>query len=513
MKPYEFFPPFAWRASVQMQGWLSPALLLLIFLVVLPLDDEGGFVQTFPFFADARLLEMVMPLAMGIQAALLFSPAEEKPLELLLVTKRPLAWLVIERLGVMLALQGGLALLATGVLSASGAVPGSVGVSIARWLAPGLLFAGLGVFVTLSTRQSLYGLGMVVLAFFGLQMTGPYVLTRWPDAWPVAPFLDTASVSSGEYALNRAILIGIGLGLIGWGLRTLRDTETLFERRKSHASSPLASSPLLHLPSSPLLGVIRYEMLLLWRARMIPLIFAVITGIFLVSAGYNRIQHADEFTSLAEVLPPDAAREQVTEMALGTLTGLTMIVVILLPLFTADTRPKDHQFGVAELLETLPVKGRTLLSGKLLGSWGWVLAGLAGMFGLALAWERVLFGPLAMKPLGELFFLTALPLGLYTSGMGLLLAAGQATRRRAMMIALAFVGVYGILLSLLTTGTARDAWLGNPAVFLMYHLHVPGVTLYTRENLWLAVGSVMVQLVVVWGLVVVRDRVKRFQQV
>ncbi|HNB53259.1 MAG TPA: hypothetical protein PK530_15015, partial [Anaerolineales bacterium] len=502
-----------WRTSARMQGWVPSALLLLIFLLVLPLDDAGGFVQTFPFLADARLLEIVMPLAMGIQAALLFSPADEKPLELLLVTKRPLAWLAIERLGVMLVLQGGLALLATGVLSASGAVPGSVGVSIARWLAPGLLFVGLGVFVTLSTRQSLYGLGMVVLAFFGLQMTGPHLLTRWPDAWPVAPFLDAASVSSGEYALNRAILIGIGMGLIGWGLHTLRDTEMLFDRRKSRASSPLSSSPLLHLPSSPLLGVIRYEMLLLWRARMIPLIFAVITGIFLLNAGYNRIQYAGEFTALAEGLPPEAVRDQITQMALGTLTGLTMIIVILMPLFTADARPKDHQFGVVELLETLPVRVRTLLSGKLLGSWGVVLIGLAGMFGLAIGWERVLFGSLAMKPLGELFFLTALPLGVYTSGMGLLLASGQATRRRAMMIALAFVGIYGILLGLLTTGTARDAWLGNPAVFLMYHLRIPGVTLYTREDLWLASGSVMVQLAVVWGLVVVWNRFKRLQQV
>ena len=54
--------------------------------------------------------EVVIPLIVGLHAALLFAPDDEPALELLLAAPRPPVYLIYERLAALIGLQGGLAL-------------------------------------------------------------------------------------------------------------------------------------------------------------------------------------------------------------------------------------------------------------------------------------------------------------------------------------------------------------------------------------------------------------------
>ena len=61
------------------------------------------------YHSAQNVVEAVLPLAVGLHAAFLLSPEDEKPLELLLSCPRPLSLALAERLLTMALLQGGVA--------------------------------------------------------------------------------------------------------------------------------------------------------------------------------------------------------------------------------------------------------------------------------------------------------------------------------------------------------------------------------------------------------------------
>jgi hypothetical protein len=228
---------FAWQSSIRFVGWLDSAitgLVLAAFIVAaLGAQDEP---RRLMILTVARAVEAVIPLSLGIQAALAFSPDDEPALEVLLVCPRPLAWLLLERLTVILLPLMGLALIGT---IAAAALSGETNIALAlmRWPAPTVFFGGVAVYVTLRSRQPSFSIAVVIIIWFITGFLGPALLPGQPTlkpldiiqpyVWIIHPYLQPHDLSVADYTSNRVVLIAAGISLLLLALQSMRDEEKL----------------------------------------------------------------------------------------------------------------------------------------------------------------------------------------------------------------------------------------------------------------------------------------------
>ncbi len=128
------------------------------------------------------------------------------------------------------------------------------------------------------------------------------------------------------------------------------------------------------------------------------------------------------------------------------------VILVLYGPMMADVIPLDHNIGVRELLDSLPLKRETYLEGKLLGMFAALITSLlivALVVGVA-GW--FVFGGFQIMPYIQMWLIGVIPLALLNPGLSLFLAAGQPTRRRAAAIGggLAVICM-GLFVSTITT--------------------------------------------------------------
>ncbi|MBI5960470.1 MAG: alpha/beta fold hydrolase [Chloroflexi bacterium] len=219
----------AWANSLRLGGALpvmfsSAAMILVI--------ASGGLSH-----ADTlRLVEIIVPLAMALQAVFILSPADDPPLEVLLACPRPAWWVVLERGLTIFVTQGGVAL--TGAVITL-ALTGSSDVLLAfgRWISPALMISGIALYTTVRSRVAVFGAAVTLLVWFVLVMMGDALLPTQPIMaplnlikpwlWVFQPYLKPESLSSSDYLLNRIVVAGFGLGLIALAAFQLRDEESV----------------------------------------------------------------------------------------------------------------------------------------------------------------------------------------------------------------------------------------------------------------------------------------------
>jgi len=172
----------------------------------------------------ARLIEFVVPLAAGMQAAFLLPLEDEPALEVSLACPRPMTWTLIERLMLLLAVHGGIGL-AGSLIGVMLAGSGDLLLAIARWLAPMLLVVGLALGASLRSRQAAPGVLLAILAWFAMAFIGETLMQRWPFLWPIHAYLEPDAVAPMDYALNRLLLSLAGLNLMVFAARQLRGEE------------------------------------------------------------------------------------------------------------------------------------------------------------------------------------------------------------------------------------------------------------------------------------------------
>lgn len=226
------FPGIAWRVSLRRTGWLVPVLsaaALVVYLVVAGIEGS----------ADIEMaVEIIMPLAVAVQSTRLLTPNDEPPLEVLLSCPRPAPWLLLERLAVALAVQGGIGLAG---MAACMAVAGETAVlpALARWLPPALFFGGTAAVLTIRTREP--ALGLLVTAFswggtllgrslllpaelLGFHFPRPLDLLQ-PVLWLVHPYLQPGMLPPADYVVNRIVLAGLGCLFFALAAVSLGDAE------------------------------------------------------------------------------------------------------------------------------------------------------------------------------------------------------------------------------------------------------------------------------------------------
>ncbi|MBN1934747.1 MAG: hypothetical protein JW934_08775 [Anaerolineae bacterium] len=267
---------------------------------------------------------------------------------------------------------------------------------------------------------------------------------------------------------------------------------------------------MLKLRWVQLAGIIRYEALLQWRRRgvfVLSIILAAILILIQLAVGQMGRRLAAEFAAEGMEITGEVTRAQGTlGMTYYAWPVVLMLMILAVPAIVADTFPRDRQNQVSELLHSLPVGQDTLLSGKLLGGWAGLLGGLAGVMILSGCTGRLLIGPYSLVAVVRLWGMGILPLALFSSGMSMLLASSQPTRRRAAFVGAAF-SAYCVAMLATTTGTVWDALcLARPSVFLSLPAeHNPlsllsslGMTSYPPFQVPLAIGLGALQVALAW---------------
>jgi hypothetical protein len=206
-----------------------------------------------------------------------------------------------------------------------------------------------------------------------------------------------------------------------------------------------------------LIGIVCYEARMHWRRRGV-LMLAFFFTAALVLVGLLQHVTLEAHPKLAELRGtiPQSGEIMASSTVIQSVwpVGL-MFSILAIPPVLSDTIPKDRQMGVCALLDSLPLGRATYLAGKLLGTWASLLVMLAGvalMFGTAML---LTLGPYSLPAYLTIWIVGVLPVVLFTSGMSVLLAAGQPSRRRAVFVGIAFI-VLCIAMLVTTTGGAKD---------------------------------------------------------
>lgn len=229
---------FAWQMAQRMVGWmpaLAACVALILGWVIGDVPPEQLEMAQLGFLSHLRIVETIIPLAIGLQAAFLFSPDDEPALEVLIACPRPLSLLLMERLLALLVIQVVIALLGTFIIVTQLDAP--VLTTLLRWLAPSLFLSGLGMWITLRSRTAILGLLMVGLtgmalifspgAFIpGQPLPSPFHYIQ-PFAWGIHAYMQPTMLVWNDYLLNRGLVAVIGILLMGLTVLELRNTEKI----------------------------------------------------------------------------------------------------------------------------------------------------------------------------------------------------------------------------------------------------------------------------------------------
>jgi pimeloyl-ACP methyl ester carboxylesterase len=499
--------PIAWAASFHKMGWL-PLMVTALALIVLILDREH---KLLPVENGVTALQLIIPLAAAIQAALVFSPDEEPGLEMLLALPRPVAWLVMERFAVALLAQTALALLgAAGILLLDPAQ--NVGSLMLSWLPPTLFLSGLALYVTLRSRVPILGVvvaGFVwmVFGFFGsLFAPGgqgfafPFNVIQ-PFLWPLNINATAFSLLPGDYALNRLFLAALGIGFVMLALRQVRSPEAILlnagrSARRKATSGESATHHAVELrpmfavtPVAVQVRAVRqwaaiaiYEYRMHWSRRT----FKVLTLTTILSMSVLLLVTGGSLNTILPALPPlDTVPADQSNLLRGLALvmlggGIGLVVMTLvLPLLVADTLLYDRQYQVEETLRGLPVPASVYLSGKIAGVWLASLASLVVSFAVVGLLWRLRAGAYNLTPFLDWALVGVLPLALINSGIGVLLGGTQPNRRRAALAAVAVFLVSAVASTSLLSNSPLVALLPGQLSAAGYYLSTATTALVT----------------------------------
>gem|GEM_PF-6414422 len=220
---------FAWRRAFRAAlPWLPVVGLIGMVLFGFLLTARDSIAQTIGLSAVAGIASLIG----GIQAAFAFAPADEPALEITLSKPRPLAYLLSERLLVIVALN--MAMVCIGAIVLRGIVPGAPTMldQFTRTAAPFTLMIGLGLVVGLIGRRANFGALLAILLVGAMVFGGAQALIalfEW--AWIAHLFLPPEQFTAQQVMINRAFLLTAGAALIAYAYAFVRDEERLLAAR------------------------------------------------------------------------------------------------------------------------------------------------------------------------------------------------------------------------------------------------------------------------------------------
>lgn len=147
-------------------------------------------------------------------------------------------------------------------------------------------------------------------------------------------------------------------------------------------------------------------------------------------------------------------------------------LLVMFPFVVAEAVPRDRQFGVRELLDSLPLPRPVYLAGKVLGAWIGVASAALTVMALAGIVLRFILGPYAIGLFLTIILVGANLLILLNSGLAVLAAAGQPNVVRALLVGLACAIILPLIM--LQFGSASPLQLLNPLRLPILYYYIGG---------------------------------------
>jgi ABC-type transport system involved in multi-copper enzyme maturation permease subunit len=181
---------------------------------------------------------------------------------------------------------------------------------------------------------------------------------------------------------------------------------------------------------------------------------------------------------------------------------LTVALAILLPITVSDTIPKDAQYGVRELLDTLPLSRAAYLTGKVLGVWVSVLSSLLILTVATGVFYRLIAGPFDLAVYLEMWLFAGVSLVIINGSLGVLIPVGQPNRRRAVILMVAvFVIPFVVLSNAFDTASAL-AYVNplRPGIIFYYvaSIGAGNIRSFNSEDVALTIVVGLIELAIVW---------------
>jgi ABC-type transport system involved in multi-copper enzyme maturation permease subunit len=189
-------------------------------------------------------------------------------------------------------------------------------------------------------------------------------------------------------------------------------------------------------------GITAYEFRMHWRRRSLLVITLAMSLLVIVSI----LLLGDSLRQSTQIDPELYWRAVTATVIFSTWAPIGISLAVILPILVADTIPLDRQYGVRDLLDSFPISRGVYLTGKLLGVWASVLVGMGAVMVLAGAAWWFLGGPYNILSYFEMWIVGVAWIAILNSGLGVLICAGQPTRRRAILLSVALVFVSLIFL-------------------------------------------------------------------
>jgi ABC-type transport system involved in multi-copper enzyme maturation permease subunit len=258
--------------------------------------------------------------------------------------------------------------------------------------------------------------------------------------------------------------------------------------------------------TAQLVAVTRSEFRLQWRqhAMLIATVVIFLVCLFMES----QMRSTNDLLTDASY---DAKVEFSTVLLASFQSVLHIFAILLIPIIVADSIPKDRQYRVRELLNTYPLSDEVYLAGKILGVWCNVLLCLLVLcVAIGISWW-VIVHPFTIGDYVTIWLLGILPVALFNSALSVLIAASQPSRRRAVLLGVAFAI---ICLFIMGAGMGRtigtlDVWNPGRPLALKYYLlnfSTKGTAravfdLVSLSHLILSIGAAAIELLLTGGLV------------
>lgn len=252
-------------------------------------------------------------------------------------------------------------------------------------------------------------------------------------------------------------------------------------------------------------GIARYELRIQWRRGMLRMVMfilplASVLVIFLLAG--MQAQLSASRTQWSAAYP---AEFRLTAMAIFILLPAAAPIFAALPLLVAETIPLDSKLNMRDTLDCLPLPLWTYLAGKVLGVWLGVLIALAvciPVVGAVFYWK---LGAFNLWIWLQVWGAVVVPSGLLSSGLGVLFAAAQLTRRRAILVNFLLIPVFVYLYSVspLLHVTIIASLAPEQAFDLDANGKITALRLMSGDVMALSVGLMVVALVaaglLAWG--------------
>jgi ABC-type transport system involved in multi-copper enzyme maturation permease subunit len=143
-------------------------------------------------------------------------------------------------------------------------------------------------------------------------------------------------------------------------------------------------------------------------------------------------------------LSPSAATQTGAQSLAMAWPSFEWLALCLLPIVAAPAIPSDRQFGVLEILRSLPLTGGVYLIGKVLGTVVAVLGTGLLVLAIHIVLHLIVIGSPQVDLYLELTFFSGLPIVLWATAVGVLVGTGLRTRLTAILagIPVAIAGIF-----------------------------------------------------------------------